>query len=212
MSITIVRANARITAIAALGLAGALALSGCAANGGGTDHASMGHDQGASESAAALPAGVNAADVAFASGMIMHHRQAIEMSDLVLAKDGLDPEVAALAERIKAAQQPEIDRMQGWLDDWGQSSAAEDMAGMPAMSHTGGGMMSGDDLAALEAASGSDVGALFLEQMIVHHEGAVAMAEQVLDAGESDQVRELAQAVVDDQSAEIAEMRAMLAG
>ncbi|MGX5695642.1 DUF305 domain-containing protein [Agromyces soli] len=205
MTITIVRANARIIALAALGLAGALALSGCAASDGRTDHASMGHDMGAGESAAALPAGVNAADVAFASGMIMHHRQAIEMSDLVLAKEGLDPEVAALAERIKAAQQPEIDRMQGWLDDWGQPGAADDMSGMD---H--GGMMSTDDLAALEAASGAEAGSLFLEQMIVHHEGAVAMAERVLEAGESDQVRELAQAVVDDQSEEIDEMRAML--
>lgn len=203
---TTLRANARILALAALGLAGALALAGCSAAGAGdADHSSMGHGDAAA-SDAAPPAGVNDADVAFASGMIMHHRQAIEMSDLVLAKDGLDPEVAALAERIKAAQQPEIDRMQGWLDDWGRSAAADDPAGMD---H--GGMMSADELSVLEAAAGADAGAVFLEQMIVHHEGAVAMAETVLDAGESAEVRELAQAVVDDQSAEIAEMQALLA-
>lgn len=202
---TTARANARPIALIALGLAGALALSGCAANGGGTDHSSMGHG-GSTESAAELPSGVNTADVAFTSGMIMHHQQAIEMSDLVLAKDGLDPEVAALAERIKAAQQPEIDRMQGWLEEWGVP-AGDGMAGMD---H--GGMMSADDLAGLEAVSGAEAGALFLEQMIVHHEGAVAMAETVLDDGESAEVRTLAEAVVADQTEEIAEMRAMLAG
>lgn len=202
---TTVRANARFTALAALGLAGALALSGCAASGGGTDHASMGHG-GTTESAAELPSGVNAADLAFTSGMIMHHRQAVEMSELVLAKAGLDPEVAVLAERIKAAQQPEIDRMEGWLEGWGQSAAADEMTGMD---H--GGMMSADDLDALEAASGADAGRLFLEQMIVHHEGAVAMAEQVLDDGENADVRGLAEAVVSDQTDEIDEMRSMLA-
>jgi uncharacterized protein (DUF305 family) len=204
---TTLRATARILALATLGLAGTLALAGCAAAGAGdADHSSMGHGDAAA-SDTALPAGVNDADVAFASGMIMHHQQAIEMSDLVLAKDGLDAEVGALAERITAAQQPEIDRMQGWLDDWGRAVAGDDMAGMD---H--GGMMSADDLAALEAASGADAGPLFLEQMIAHHEGAVAMAERVLAEGEDARVRALAEAVVADQGEEIAEMRAMLAG
>ncbi|MFK4729066.1 DUF305 domain-containing protein [Agromyces mediolanus] len=197
------RASVRLATVAAAA-AGLLVLSGCAAAGGGgmegMDHSGTGGDpsQSASELAAA-----NEADVAFTAGMIMHHEQAIEMSDLVLAKEGLDPEVAALAERIKAAQQPEIDRMQGWLEDWGQSGG-----GMAGMDHST--MMSADDLAALEAASGAEAGPLFLEQMIVHHEGAVAMAEEVLAAGENADVRELAEAVVADQTAEIAEMRELL--
>ncbi|MCD1570291.1 DUF305 domain-containing protein [Agromyces mediolanus] len=198
------RAAVRLATIAAAS-AGLLVLSGCAAGGGmdgmdGMDHSGTGGDpsQSASELAAA-----NEADVAFTAGMIMHHQQAIEMADLVLAKEGLAPEVAALAERIKAAQQPEIDRMEGWLEDWGQSGG-----GMAGMDHST--MMSADDLAALEAASGPEAGPLFLEQMIVHHEGAVAMAEEVLAEGENADVLALAEAVIADQTEEIAEMREML--
>lgn len=196
------RTAARLATLA-VASAGLLVLSGCAGTGGMEGMEGMNGSGGASESASEL-AEANEADVAFTQGMIMHHQQAIEMSDLVLAKDGLDPEVAALAERIKAAQQPEIDRMEGWLEDWGQSGG--DMAGMDHSS-----MMSADDLAALEAASGADAGPLFLEQMIVHHEGAVAMAEEALAKGENADVLKLAEAVIADQTAEIAEMKEMLA-
>ncbi|WP_234714477.1 DUF305 domain-containing protein, partial [Mycobacterium tuberculosis] len=55
----------------------------------------------------------------FVTMMIPHHEQAIEMSDILLAKDGADPRVVELAEQIKAAQGPEIDKMLGWLEDWG---------------------------------------------------------------------------------------------
>ena len=108
-----------------------------------------------------------------------------------------------LAERIKNAQQPEIDTMREWLTGWGQES---DMGGMD----HGGGMMSPDDLAALEDADGVTASRLFLEQMIMHHEGAVQMARKELAAGKDGDALDLAQRVVDDQTAEIAEMRKML--
>ena len=62
----------------------------------------------------------NDVDVMFAQHMIPHHQQAIEMSDIVLSKQGIDPRVVELAGQIKAAQAPEIEQMQGWLDQWGQ--------------------------------------------------------------------------------------------
>ena len=71
-------------------------------------------------------------------------------------------------------------------------------------------MMSDDDMAALEAADAETAGLLFLEQMIVHHEGAVQMAEDVLDAGQDPDVLELARRVIDDQAAEIATMRSLI--
>jgi uncharacterized protein (DUF305 family) len=61
----------------------------------------------------------NQADVMFAMQMIPHHQQAIEMSDVVLNKEGIDPRVTELANQIKAAQGPEIQQMQGWLNQWG---------------------------------------------------------------------------------------------
>ncbi|REJ05196.1 DUF305 domain-containing protein [Microbacterium bovistercoris] len=147
----------------------------------------------------------NDADAMFASMMIVHHEQAIEMSDLVLAKEGLDPDVADLATRIKEAQGPEIEQLNGWLDDW-DVPAADD-----SMDHDDG-MMSADDMAALEAASGADAGKLFLEQMIVHHEGAVNMAEDEVENGKNPDATALAQKIIDAQTDEIAEMRGLLAG
>lgn len=83
-------------------------------------------------SAAAESAAHNHADVHFAHMMIPHHQQAIEMSDIVLAKQDIDPRVVDLAKQIKAAQGPEIEQLQGWLKQWGMP-----MSGMPGMGHGG---------------------------------------------------------------------------
>ena len=88
----------RTAATAALALSAALVLAGCSA---GNDDGSMpGMDHGSSEQAA----DVNDADVMFASMMIVHHEQAIEMSDIILSKDDVPADVTSLAEEIKAAQ------------------------------------------------------------------------------------------------------------
>ena len=78
----------------------------------------------------------NDADVMFAQMMIPHHQQAVEMSDLILDKSGIDPEVKALAEQIKGAQQPEIDTMNGWLKAW--DATMPDHGGMDHGSDNGG--------------------------------------------------------------------------
>jgi uncharacterized protein (DUF305 family) len=135
------------------------------------------------------------------------------MSDVLLAKSGVDPEVVELAEQIKAAQGPEIEQMKQWLDDWGMPAMSDSMDGMD---HGGMGGMDGmggmteEDMQALEDASGPEAGDLFLEQMIVHHEGAIEMAEDVLDDGEHPGVRELAENIIASQTAEIELMRSML--
>ena len=105
----------RAAATAAFTLAALLTLAGC--SGGTTSGGSMpGMDHGSSSSASpAQSADANEADVMFASMMIEHHTQAIEMSDTLLSKDGIDERVTALAEQIKAAQEPEIATMEGWL-------------------------------------------------------------------------------------------------
>lgn len=73
------------------------------------------------------------------------------------------------------------------------------------------GMMSEEDMAALEEADGSTASQLFLEQMIKHHEGAVEMAQTALDDAQNPEVLDLAQQVVDDQTAEISAMKDLLA-
>ncbi|MEZ5219751.1 MAG: DUF305 domain-containing protein [Ilumatobacteraceae bacterium] len=92
----------------------------------------------------------NDADVTFAQGMIPHHSQAIDMA--ALAADRTDnPAILDLATRIQGAQDPEIEMMQGWLQTWGHDEMATDMEGMD---HDMSGMMTDDDMTALEAASG----------------------------------------------------------
>lgn len=185
----------------AIALTLALAVTSCASVTGSGPGAST---TPSSASASAF----NATDVMFVQMMIPHHAQAIEMSDTILAKDGVDADVRELAENIKAAQQPEIDTMEGWLTAWGAEMPGA--GGMAGMGHDDG-MMSDDDMSALAAASGADASRLFLEQMIVHHEGAIDMAQDELDSGTSPDVRELAEAIIVAQTAEIATMRAMLA-
>lgn len=197
----------RTAATAALALATALALAGCAnTDGSGSDRMpGMDHD---GDSSASVDADFNQADVMFAQMMIPHHEQAIEMADMVLAKDGIDPGVTSLAEDIKAAQQPEIDQLETWLDGWGMDMG--DMDGMDGMDH-GGGMMSDDDMAALEAATGDEASRLFLEQMTEHHEGAIEMAQDEVDDGQNADAVALAQSIIETQTAEIAQMEQLLA-
>jgi len=179
----------------------ALALSGCTGGTTGTD-ADGSTEPATSETAAAT---FNGADVTFAQLMIPHHEQAVEMSDLLLAEDGVDDQVRGLATQIKDAQQPEIDQMREWLDAWGQEES--DMGGM----NHGSGMMSDADMMALEDATGDDAARLFLEQMIVHHEGAIAMAEAEVQDGENADAKGMAATIITTQTEEITTMQELLA-
>lgn len=166
-----------------------------------------GTDNSTDRSTSSIAADVNQADVMFAQMMIPHHQQAIEMSDILLANDAAMTEVATLAEEIKAAQGPEIDTLNGWLTEWGvDSSAPMDHGDMSSDS----GMMSEEDLAALESATGAEVNRLFLEQMIMHHEGAIAMAQQQVDNGQNADAIALAEDIIATQEAEIATMGSIL--
>lgn len=154
--------------------------------------------------ATALPDGVAEADVTFAQSMIPHHEQAVEMSRRVLA-EGADPRVRDLATRIEAAQAPEIEMMSGWLDEWGRPTTGDD-------SHRSmDGMMNDDEMSRFGAATGEDLDRMFLEMMIRHHEGAVAMAEEQIDDGTDADAIALATAIAAAQRAEIEEMDALLA-
>lgn len=196
----------RVMALTATPLALVLALAGCADAGEGS---MPGMDHGGGMASASPSVEVqgefNTADSMFAMMMIPHHEQAVEMSDMILAKTGIDQQVLDLAQQIKDAQGPEIELMQSWLDAWGMSSSGD----MGDMDH-GGGMMSEDDMTALENAEGADAARLFLEQMIEHHEGATEMAQSELEDGVNPDAVALAQTIVEAQTAEIATMQDLL--
>ena len=214
----------RSTTLTPLALASALALAGCgtsgAQEGAGTDaetaapaaSASAATSTGAA-SGEPIAAEHNDADVMFAQMMLPHHEQAVEMSEMLLAKDDVPAEVAEFAQRVIDAQGPEIERMNDMLTAWEAEplADAEDMDGMDHGSGAGmSGMMSEEDMSALEDAQGTGAAQLYLEQMTVHHEGAVEMAQEQIEQGQNPQAVELARQVVADQEAEIAEMEQML--
>lgn len=190
-------------------LAATLGLAGCT-SGSPTGGSSMsGMDHGSSPMASTTPdanADHNAADTMFAQMMIPHHKQAVEMSEIMLGKQDVPAEVTALATRIKDAQGPEIEKMTGWLESWGQPIMMPTDSG-----HGMSGMVDADGMQKLEAAAGPEAAKLFLEQMVMHHEGAVEMAQQEIGAGKNQDAVQLGRDIVTAQQAEIAEMKKLLA-
>ena len=169
-----------------------------------------------SSTTTAIPAtaNYNATDIGFAQGMIPHHAQAVEMADLALANT-TNPDVLSLAKQIKAAQSPEIEKLSGWLRQWGQpvpsaamGSMGRDMTGMSGMMMDG--MMSQADMEKLGKSTGSAFDRLWLELMIQHHEGAVKMAKSEVAGGKNPDAIALAQSIITSQQAEISTMESLL--
>jgi uncharacterized protein (DUF305 family) len=114
-------------------------------------------------------------------------------------KNSQDPEILALAEEIRAAQAPEIEDMKTWGTSHMGSHAG----------HMMDGMLSDDEMEALTRAQGSEFDRLFLEGMIKHHEGAIEMADMILDS-DSPRASALGKAIVATQQAEIEKMKELL--
>ncbi len=206
--------RARTLALASTGLALSVVLTACGSdNASETDGMGGAMDGSGSNASSVSPTG-DAADVAFAQLMIPHHQQAIEMADLAL-KYAKSPQVKELATQIKGAQDPEIEMMSQWLQDWGapmtMPSSNDDMGDMDMGGMGTAGMMSGEEMQALGDARGATFDQMWLQMMIAHHEGAVAMAQQVLETTNAPEVTALAQDVVQAQQGEIDAMQELLA-
>lgn len=215
--------------LTALSAAALITLSACGSSSGGSGEssaaaapssaateASTGATTEASSSASAEDtAEHNDADVMFARMMLPHHQQAVEMSNMLLQKDGIDPAVTDLATRISAAQGPEIDQLSAWLEAWGEpeepqgGTEGHDMGSMGGMSSMEG-MMSNEDMAALGTAEGVEAETMFLESMTAHHRGAVQMAQQEIRDGMFPDAIAMAETIEETQQAEIEEMTALL--
>jgi uncharacterized protein (DUF305 family) len=154
----------------------------------------------------------NDADVVFAQQMIPHHEQAVEMADLA-ADRAESQEVKDLAADIEAAQGPEIETMTGWLEAWGEDVPDAGMSGMDhgdTSSDDMDGMMSDDDMAGLETASGQEFDQMFLTMMIEHHEGAIDMAQTERADGEFPDAIAMAEDIEQAQTEEIQTMQDLL--
>ena len=167
---------------------------------------------GSATTTVAAAADHNQADVMFAQEMIPHHEQAIDMADMAIDTTK-NEEVLDLAERIKAAQQPEIDEMTGWLTAWGEPAETGSTTGGHAMGSMGssggdatGTMMTDAEMGQLDATSGAAFDQMWLDMMIRHHQGAIEMAKTHQADGKNPDVLTLGQAIIDAQQAEISEM------
>ncbi|WP_138757738.1 DUF305 domain-containing protein [Modestobacter altitudinis] len=211
------RSTIRLARIAGGVIAGTLVLAGCSGGSDSDASASSSSSSSNSSSSASESADFNDADVTFAQDMIVHHQGALEMAQLADGR-AQDQRVLDLASRIEAAQQPEIDTMTGWLEDWGQPVASDDMGDMDMGDMDMGDMDMGDmdmggmdmDMSGLEAASGTEFDRMFLEMMTEHHQGAVDMANTEVADGQNEDAVALARQIISDQTSEIEEMQTIL--
>lgn len=159
------------------------------------------------------------ADVNFMSGMIAHHAQAVIMAGWAQTH-GARQDVRTLSERIVVGQRDEIALMQYWLREHGEAvpeaTATKMKMKMDGMDHEMlmPGMMSDEEMAALDKARGSEFDRLFLEGMIRHHGGALTMVNELLastNAAQDDIVYRMSSDVWADQTTEIERMTKMLA-
>ena len=153
------------------------------------------------------------ADVRFMQGMISHHAQALEMTVFVDSRTNREA-MELLSRRITLSQEDEIAMMQGWLGDRNLTVTAVDAHFAPGFRLMPG-MLTVDELEQLEQSDGFEFDSLFLELMIMHHEGALTMVENLLDQSGSAQDSVLFAFTADitsDQSSEIDRMLSMLTG
>jgi len=166
----------------------------------------------ASDAAAKQPIpAATEADVKFMQGMIHHHAQALDMTELIDERTQ-DPDMKKLGLRIHVSQNDEIKMMQHWLEVRGQDVPGRHAHHMPGAVPMPG-MLTSEEMEKLEAAKGPEFDRLFLEGMIKHHGGALVMVRDLFatpGAGQQSEIFAFASDVEADQKMEIDRMEAML--
>ena len=195
----------RITGSIAVAILG-LSLVSCAAQDQNAPTAPRTNQDGTAVTAGAKqPAEVNGMDLHFLAMMTPHHQQAVEMSEIILAAEGTSAATADLATRIKVGQQEEIDTMVDWAEQWNQQDVMRQHA-----NHIANGMLTPQQLNQLKTLTGEEADTLFLQLMHFHHEGAVAMTQNQINNGGYQPLVDLAQQMIDVQTAEMHEMERLL--
>ncbi len=158
-------------------------------------------------------------DVEFMQGMIMHHAQAVEMTDMIAERTD-NRDIRLLGERISKSQSDEMAFMVRWLEARGQATEMKMSGGDSHSSHSHGstqaapthqmpGMLSPKQMEELKAATGTTFDMLFLKGMIQHHEGALVMVKDLHDSPGTAQDAELFNFASDVDSGQRAEIKSM---
>ncbi len=145
-------------------------------------------------------------DVSFVQMMLAHDRQTVQICDLLLAKDGVDPAVRTLAAQMRTAREPEITRLASWLSGWGvdESPLEHEHAGR---TH---GLLRPGQLATFARAGGPAAQEAFLATMLSHDRAAQEIATTVLAEGSDAGVQRLAQTALATARTEIGELERLL--
>ena len=160
------------------------------------DHADMSddHDMAADDHADMT---MELGDETFLAAMIEHHEGAVDMAEIALDRAEQE-ELRQMAQEIIEAQEAEIDQMQAWLDEWFDGGHGDH-----GISHEEMGM----DMDMDEFREAEPFDLAFIDEMIIHHEGAIDMARAILDTTERDELREMAEEIIEAQDVEIQQMR-----
>jgi uncharacterized protein (DUF305 family) len=161
----------------------------------------------------------NAADMAFATNLVIHHTQGIEMANILLGKGYVDPAVLSLASRIESDQAPQIERLRSWLTGWHRpvpapngsaTGSTGDLVGRVPPSLPG--MMSADDMDALRRLDGVEGAKLFLAMIVNHELGAIRLAGEELIHGRNGEAKKLAQTIIDREQVRVRAANELLDG
>ncbi|MBF6412109.1 DUF305 domain-containing protein [Nocardia cyriacigeorgica] len=150
----------------------------------------------------------NEADVTFLQMMYPHHAQAVDMAKMVPSRTQ-NPQLLALAAQVEAAQAPEMQQITTLLESFGKPAPSADEHGGHG-GHAMPGMMTPEQMTALENATGPEFDRQWMQMMIEHHIGAIDMANTVLADGVNPDTKALATSIVAAQQAEIDQMKQML--
>src|SRR5262245_11034682 len=199
----------RRAAAAVVAVAAALLLSSCSGSAGSSAAGTTGQQHSDQPAITGQPAGYNADDVAFATNMIPHHRQAVDLAALAPDRSS-NPRLVALASQISAAQQPEIDVMKVFLVQWNENPDTN--SGHVGHGSTMVGMVDPATMTKLQSLDGAEFDTLWLQSMISHHQGAIEMAKAEIANGDNMDAKSLADNIVTTQQAEIGQMKQLLGG
>jgi uncharacterized protein (DUF305 family) len=164
--------------------------------------------------ASAGQGGANDADRHFVEKLQPHHDQAVEMSKMVLAKkSAVDPEVREIARQIAKVSETELAKVNAWVVDWG-SPAAEGHGAEEDPNHHGGagGLMTEGQMLLLDQLEGLDAQQVYLDGMVKHHHGAVALTETQIREGTHPDAVALAREILARQQSEIIRLQELQAG
>lgn len=182
--------------------------------GAGCSAGSEGPTPGGPAVASAGQGGANDADRHFVEKLQPHHDQAVEMSKMVLAKNpGVDSEVQEIARQIAEVSEDELDTVNAWIAAWG-SAAAEGHGAEEDPNHHGGagGLMTEGQMLLLDQLDGLDAQQVYLDGMVKHHQGAVALTETQIREGTHPDAVALARKILARQQSEIARLQELQTG